>query len=63
MKTTGYFKLHYDPDDAGNVVGSAWIVPSRYGSAPGRPVELSHDCGSAAELNNVIDQMIANLVS
>ena len=56
-----YFRLHYEHDDIASASGSAWIVPVRWGSAPGRPMELSHDCGSPGELERVIDTMIADL--
>jgi len=62
MKPATFLELHYEQDHPGSVNGAIWIVPARYrSSGSDRPVQLSYDCGSAGELDRVINDMIADL--
>lgn len=62
MKPATFLELHYEQDHPGSVDGAIWIVPARYrSSGSDRPVQLSYDCGSAGELDRVINDMIADL--
>lgn len=57
-----YFDIVYR-DNGWSLNGSTWIIPADYySSIEGvAPVVLSHDCGSLAEWNHLIDQMMDDL--
>lgn len=56
-----YLAVRYDKDSMLSAHGAAWVVPVAVHTLPdGRP-HLSHDCGSYAELNNVLKAIEADI--